>query len=1232
MKKQLLLWSMLIGIFTIARATDIVFPDDNFRLRLLENARYANEIDTDHDDQISIEEAEKTTSIHLACGIDFYDTTGIEYFKNITSLIITCGYSYTSIDLRECTKLEYCEFISSFELKNVQLPETDTLTEVSFYGNEVIEEVDVTMLPNLKTLVFRPGNSLKSIDLSQNTVLESLILNETSLMTIDVSNCNLNYLEAPHNALLESLILCNNPFEYIYSGENVEGSQSVIGQYTDPDTGEVTLIYEDYEEPTGIDNLTIHNCPNLNFIYIDEIHVADLEEKKIASPDSYSDYTVISSACNNEQSEPTCGIIDSNEESTLRTIYNTMGGYTWTDNKWDLNADVSEWSGVTIENCKVVGLELPNSNVTGSLPSEMEHLTNLKTLDLSGNSIGGFIPDEMGYLVNLEVLNLGNNNFTGEISNDLHGSSLKELYLNDNSLNGGLDSRLSSFSNLEILDLSNNNFSGSLPSELEYLKTVKVFNLSGNAFAGKLPSEIYDLRTLEELYLNDNNVSSNFQDEIGGLTELKILDVSNNSMSGELHNEMDRMVSLTTFNISNNNFTCSNIEPAYSFLSTIASFTYSPQQQALKCSFLCTDNFVSNIEESALRTIYNTMGGYTWTDNKWDLNADVSEWSGVTIENCKVVGLELPNSNVTGSLPSEMEHLTNLKTLDLSGNSIGGDIPDEIRYLVNLEVLNLSANALVGKLQSEIYELRTLEELYLNDNNISSNFQDEIGNLTELKILDVSNNNMSGELHNEMDRMVSLTTFNIKNNNFTCVDLGYAQPFLSTIDNYTYLPQAEGVNCFDTCEILTFTDINFKSALLDHTSPVVDTDGDGEISTCEAEAVTYLNVASKNISDLNEISYFVNLGELYANANNLIEINVSNNTALTVLYLVDNDLIQINVFNNTALTYLNLHKNEIAYIETFNNSALKTLVLSQNNLTHIDLFNNPRLTYLSVNNNDLFDIDLSENRNLISLHIGGNHLIDVNIYELFSLKRLTLGGNDFTHVDLYNNRELTYLSLYNLNLAGIDISNNTKLTDLRLQNNDLTHIDLTNQTSLVNLRISNNKLTTLDVSSCSLGLLQFYNNPNLETVYMTGQGQSIQDDLLFLGDCPTLEFICADEEYLDDIQLLLDAANQSDVTLSSDCDSNTEIEESVFSDYFTLSPNPATDYINLEVSQSALGNYGYLIEADFLIFDFYGNLIDFYSSYGSDSLRIELGHYETGTYFIMAITPQGEFTTQFIKL
>ena len=277
-----------------------------------------------------------------------------------------------------------------------------------------------------------------------------------------------------------------------------------------------------------------------------------------------------------------------------------------------------------------------------------------------------------------------------------------------------------------------------------------------------------------------------------------------------------------------------------------------------------------------------------------------------------------------------------------------------------------------------------------------------------------------------------------------------------------------------------FPDPNFKNALLNY-APAIDTDDDGEISIDEAENVERLALSSKGITSVEGIEYFTNLN------------------------------------------FLNLYVNAITEIDLSNNINLSYLYIARNALTEIDVSSNINLTHLYLASNSLKDIDVSNNTNLTTLAVGDNPLTKLNVS---------------------NNTNLVDLNTLYTNLTGIDVSNNTKLTKLSLDYCNITDIDVSNNINLKRLSVSNNELTTLDVRACSLIYINFSNNPNLETVYMTGQPIEYLGERLSmnLGSCPNLNFICADQKYLIDISKLLFDAGQDTCTLSDDCSTNSTLK------------------------------------------------------------------------------------------
>ena len=226
---------------------------------------------------------------------------------------------------------------------------------------------------------------------------------------------------------------------------------------------------------------------------------------------------------------------------------------------WSVDLAMSSWDGVTISGTpsRVTKLNLDNTGLSGTIPSELGNLSSLEQLDLNYNDLSGTIPSELGDLSSLESLDLADNDLSGTIPselgelssleyldlgwNDLSGtipselgdlSSLQALFLFYNELSGTIPSELGDLSKLRYLKLSNNDLSGSIPSELGGLSDLRFLGLSNNDLSGTIPSELGDLSDLESLYLRYNELSGTIPSELGDLTNLDQLYLNGNQLSG----------------------------------------------------------------------------------------------------------------------------------------------------------------------------------------------------------------------------------------------------------------------------------------------------------------------------------------------------------------------------------------------------------------------------------------------------------------------------------------------------------------------------------------------------------------------------------------------------------------------------------------------------------------------------------------------------------------------------
>ena len=126
-------------------------------------------------------------------------------------------------------------------------------------------------------------------------------------------------------------------------------------------------------------------------------------------------------------------------------------------------------------------------------------------------------------------------------------------------------------------------------------------------------------------------------------------------------------------------------------------------------------------DRAALVALYNATKGASWsTRTNWLNDRPLDEWHGVTTSSDgRVAELDLSSNELTGPIPAELGHLTNLQALDLSWNGLSGPIPAELGDLTNLQTLDLRVNSLTGPIPAWLGDLTNLEQLILSWNGLS---------------------------------------------------------------------------------------------------------------------------------------------------------------------------------------------------------------------------------------------------------------------------------------------------------------------------------------------------------------------------------------------------------------------------------------------------------------------------------------------------------------------------------
>ncbi len=258
-------------------------------------------------------------------------------------------------------------------------------------------------------------------------------------------------------------------------------------------------------------------------------------------------------------------VIHPGDVAALTALYQATDGDNWRSNTdWLSEPAVTRWSGITVEAGRVVQLRLWRNGLKGTIPPELEKLTELRTLTIALNrssdsipgNLTGEIPAELGNLVNLVRLELLGNNLTGEIPPELGNlENLQTLNLSLNDLRGEIPAELGSLINLRHSNLSANALSGEIPPELGNLEELQTLDLGRNDLSGAIPAELGNLMSLWALRLNSNALTGEVPSELGNLEDLNTLNLSANDLNGEIPAELGNLKKLQWLFLNSNSLT-----------------------------------------------------------------------------------------------------------------------------------------------------------------------------------------------------------------------------------------------------------------------------------------------------------------------------------------------------------------------------------------------------------------------------------------------------------------------------------------------------------------------------------------------------------------------------------------------------------------------------------------------------------------------------------------------------
>jgi Leucine-rich repeat (LRR) protein len=353
-------------------------------------------------------------------------------------------------------------------------------------------------------------------------------------------------------------------------------------------------------------------------------------------------------------------------------------------------------------------LRIPNNNLTGKIPNlELNLTNNYPFIDLSSNQLEGSIPS---FLLQAGALDLSNNKFSDFVSflcSKSKPNILQMLNFSNNELKGELPDCWNNLTSLKFVDLSNNKLSGKIPFSMGALSSMEALILRNNSLSGRLSSSLKNCSDkLALLDLGDNMFDGPLPSWIGGsLHQLVILSLRSNNFNGSIPSNLCHLRKLHVLDMSLNRF--SGVIPT------------------------CLNYFTSMAEDTVIQSTLSTNHWYTVNVDNHSLSVvydyEISlMWKGVDQRFKKADKL--------------------LKTIDLSSNHLTGKIPTEMEYLIGLISLNLSRNNLSGEIISNIGNFQFLEFLDLSNNGLSGKTPSSLAHIDRLTWLDLSNNQLYGKI------------------------------------------------------------------------------------------------------------------------------------------------------------------------------------------------------------------------------------------------------------------------------------------------------------------------------------------------------------------------------------------------------------------------------------------------------------------------------------------------------
>ncbi|CAN7102342.1 unnamed protein product [Brassica rapa subsp. narinosa] len=391
---------------------------------------------------------------------------------------------------------------------------------------------------------------------------------------------------------------------------------------------------------------------------------------------------------------------------SLKSSLNLTSDVDWS------NPNPCKWDTVQCDgSSRVTRIQLKQKGIRGTLPPDLQSLSELVVLEFFSNKISGAIPDLSG-LTHLQTLNLHDNLFDSTPKNLFSGmNSLQEVYLDNNPFpSWEIPETVKDATSLKNLSLINCNVTGSIPDFFgsETLPSLASLKLSRNNLHGGLPVSLAG-SSLQQLYLNGQKLNGSIS-VLQNMTSLVEIDLQGNAFSGPVP-DLSGLTSLRLFNVRENQLT-GVVPPSFTGLKslTVVNLTNNYFQGAsplfdksvsvdvvAKTNSFCLDTPGAPCDSrvETLLSIAESFGYPVKLAMSWKGN-DPCGWLGITCSGSNVTVVNLGRQELMGSISPSFAKLDSLETINLSNNKLSGSIPKELTTLPKLRMLDVSNNDFYG--------------------------------------------------------------------------------------------------------------------------------------------------------------------------------------------------------------------------------------------------------------------------------------------------------------------------------------------------------------------------------------------------------------------------------------------------------------------------------------------------------------------------------------------------------